>query len=109
MVTTATAIDVAWVVAEHAPERRPSPAVQDFAAWLANIAQPAETPDPAPIGAGAAPAWGLAFVRIAPGERWCIKCGESTSAYYKACERCGSKHLVEATAVLQPGEFGIAT
>jgi hypothetical protein len=46
-------------------------------------------------------------VRLAPGERWCLRCGETsnTTGY---CNRCGSQRVRPAVEILQPDEYYIA-
>ncbi len=46
-------------------------------------------------------------VRLGPGERWCVRCGETsnTTGY---CNRCGSQRVRPAVEILQPDEYYIA-
>ncbi len=41
---------------------------------------------------------------LAPGERWCVRCGE-TMFNGNACPRCDGRAWIDPKLVLQPGEF----
>lgn len=53
------------------------------------------------------PAPTLGPLRIAPGETWCLRCGEThnPTGY---CHRCGSQRGRPATLILRPDEYYIA-
>jgi hypothetical protein len=46
-------------------------------------------------------------VRLGPGERWCLRCGETLNSF-GFCTRCGSKRGRPAVEVLRPDEYYIA-
>jgi len=43
-------------------------------------------------------------ISLVPGERWCRRCGEVTSAG-EPCPRCGGTDLVDPRRVLRPNEY----
>ncbi len=43
-------------------------------------------------------------INLTPGERWCRRCGEVTSAG-DPCPRCGGTDLVDPRRVLRPNEY----
>jgi hypothetical protein len=49
----------------------------------------------------------LGLLRVAPGERWCHKCGETINDH-GLCPRCGGRRGSPAAAVLRPDEYFVA-
>jgi len=42
-------------------------------------------------------------IRLRPGERWCLNCGETVSGNH--CERCGAHNTIIAESILHPTEW----
>ncbi len=72
-----------------------------------SVKPPTERTRPAPGALLSAPV----SLRLAPGEAWCAKCGETCDRATGYCTRCGARRTVPAAQILrrERDEYYIAT